>query len=110
MCLETHGTVCEWDGDKLTAWVSTQAVHGSRDNYAMALGIPQANVRVITQYMGGGFGSKFTPVRGGHHLRAAGQGRRRAGQADARPERGTPRQREPSVGHRARSGRRVSNN
>src|SRR5262249_43273930 len=24
VCLETHGTVCEWDGDKLTAWVSTQ--------------------------------------------------------------------------------------
>ncbi|MEO8258473.1 MAG: xanthine dehydrogenase family protein molybdopterin-binding subunit [Acidobacteriota bacterium] len=65
VCLETHGTVCEWDGDKLTAWVSTQAVHGSRDNYAMALGIPQANVRVITQYMGGGFGSKFTPYAEG---------------------------------------------
>ena len=29
VCLETHGRVCEWDGDKLTAWVSTQAVHGS---------------------------------------------------------------------------------
>ena len=26
--LETHGGICEWDGDKLTAWVSTQAVHG----------------------------------------------------------------------------------
>ena len=27
VCLETHGIVCEWDGDKLTAWVSTQGVH-----------------------------------------------------------------------------------
>ncbi|HVC21081.1 MAG TPA: xanthine dehydrogenase family protein molybdopterin-binding subunit [Vicinamibacterales bacterium] len=61
VCLETHGCVCEWEGDKLTAWVSTQAVHGTREGFAQALKIPQANVRVITQYMGGGFGSKFAP-------------------------------------------------
>ena len=57
--LETHGGICEWDGDKLTAWISTQAVHGSRDGIAGALKIPQGNVRVITDYMGGGFGSKL---------------------------------------------------
>ena len=61
VCLETHGTVCEWDGDKLTAWVSTQGVHQCADGFAQSLGIPRANVRVITQYMGGGFGSKFAP-------------------------------------------------
>jgi xanthine dehydrogenase YagR molybdenum-binding subunit len=61
VCLETHGAVCEWDGDKLTAWVSTQAVHGTKDGFARGLNIPAANVRVITQYMGGGFGSKFGP-------------------------------------------------
>jgi xanthine dehydrogenase YagR molybdenum-binding subunit len=61
VCLETHGCVCEWNGDQLTAWVSTQAVHGTREGFAQALGIPQANVRVITEYMGGGFGSKFGP-------------------------------------------------
>ena len=59
--LETHGCVCEWEGDKLTAWASTQAVHGTREGFATALDIPQANVRVITEYMGGGFGSKFGP-------------------------------------------------
>ena len=59
--LETHGCVCEWDGDKLTSWASTQAVHGTREQFAKALDIPQANVRVITEYMGGGFGSKFGP-------------------------------------------------
>ena len=59
--LETHGCVCEWDGDNLTAWVSTQAVHGTREGFAQGLKIPQANVRVITEYMGGGFGSKFGP-------------------------------------------------
>jgi xanthine dehydrogenase YagR molybdenum-binding subunit len=59
--LETHGCLCEWDGDKLTAWVSTQAVHGTREGFAQALKIPQANIRVITEFMGGGFGSKFGP-------------------------------------------------
>ena len=59
--LETHGCVCEWEGEKLTAWVSTQAVHGTREGFATSLGIPQANVRVITEHMGGGFGSKFGP-------------------------------------------------
>jgi xanthine dehydrogenase YagR molybdenum-binding subunit len=57
--LETHGGICEWDGDKLTAYVSTQAVHGTREGVAKALGIPQANMRVVTDYMGGGFGSKL---------------------------------------------------
>jgi len=74
VCLETHGCVCEWDGDKLTAWVSTQAAHGTAQGFAQGLAamtdrspedadlkVPQTNVRVITQYMGGGFGSKFGP-------------------------------------------------
>jgi xanthine dehydrogenase YagR molybdenum-binding subunit len=59
-CMESHGAVCEWDGEKLTAWVSTQGVNSARENFATALGIPQANVRVICQYMGGGFGSKLS--------------------------------------------------
>ena len=62
VCLETHGTVCEWDGDKLTAWISTQGINGARENFASALGIPQSNVRVICEYMGGGFGSKALSV------------------------------------------------
>src|SRR5204863_3317791 len=58
VCMETHGCVCEWDGDKLTAWVTTQGVHASRQQFADALQIRQANVRCITQYMGDGVGSK----------------------------------------------------
>ena len=61
VCLETHGCVCEWNGDTLTAWISTQAVIQSAQQFAQALGIPQSNVHCITQYMGGGFGSKFGP-------------------------------------------------
>ena len=58
VCLETHAVVSEWDDDKLTVWLSTQAVHGTAQQFAQTLKIPQTNVRVITQYMGGGFGSK----------------------------------------------------
>ena len=47
--LETHGSVCEWEGDKLTAWVSTQAAHGARDGIAKGLGVAQTNVRVIVE-------------------------------------------------------------
>jgi xanthine dehydrogenase YagR molybdenum-binding subunit len=46
---------------QLTARVSTQGVHGTAQQFAQSLKIPQSNVRVITQYMGGGFGSKFGP-------------------------------------------------
>jgi len=58
VCMESHGSVCEWDGDKLNVWISTQGVHGVAQQLAQALSIPQTNIRVITQYMGGGFGSK----------------------------------------------------
>jgi xanthine dehydrogenase YagR molybdenum-binding subunit len=61
-CMESHGTVCEWNGNNLTAWISTQGINGARENFASALNIPQANVRVICQYMGGGFGSKALSV------------------------------------------------
>ena len=57
--LETHGLICEWNGENLTAFCSTQAVHSVRDGLARSLGIPQANIRVVTDYMGGGFGAKL---------------------------------------------------
>jgi xanthine dehydrogenase YagR molybdenum-binding subunit len=57
--LETHGGIAEWDGDKLLLHVSTQGINASRDGVADGLGIPKPNARVITEYMGGGFGSKL---------------------------------------------------
>ena len=57
-CLETHGSVAVWEGDALTLWDSTQHIHGVRDQVALALGLNQNQVRVIKQYMGGGFGCK----------------------------------------------------
>ena len=57
---ETHGSVAAWEGDHLVVYDSTQAVHGVRDGLARALKIPAANVTVIKNYMGGGFGSKLS--------------------------------------------------
>ena len=58
MSLETHGGIAEWDGDKLTMYISTEGINPSRDGIADGLEISRPNARVITQYTGGGFGSK----------------------------------------------------
>jgi xanthine dehydrogenase YagR molybdenum-binding subunit len=63
--LETHGGVAAWDGSRLTIWSSTQDVYGARQQVADALGLPLNAVQVITQFMGGGFGSKFGAHRTG---------------------------------------------
>lgn len=57
--LETHGLVAHWEGDDLTVWASTQAIYSVREELAEALKIPASRIRVITEYMGGGFGAKF---------------------------------------------------
>lgn len=59
--LESHGCVCEWRGDDLYMWDSTQGVHGTRSGMARALEMPENQIHVITHHMGGGFGSKFGP-------------------------------------------------
>ena len=65
-CMEAHGQICHWtEPDHLTAWCSTQAVSGVASQLAEGLGIPAANVRVIADYVGGGFGSKFSVDRWG---------------------------------------------
>ena len=56
--LETHGAVARWDGDELTVWESTQHVFGVRAGLQAALRIPYKDIRVLCDYMGGGFGSK----------------------------------------------------
>ncbi|MBV9358722.1 MAG: xanthine dehydrogenase family protein molybdopterin-binding subunit [Chloroflexi bacterium] len=57
-CLEPHGCTASWEADQLTLWESTQAIWEVREQLARALGLPAHRVRVIKQYMGGGFGSK----------------------------------------------------
>ncbi len=57
--LETHGVVADWREDGLTVYASTQGTLSVRDELAAIFGLPKAKVRVLTEYMGGGFGAKF---------------------------------------------------
>lgn len=59
MCLEPHGSTCEWQDGKLLAHLSTQNVSGTGAQFAQPLGIPATDVTVHCDYIGGGFGSKF---------------------------------------------------
>lgn len=56
--LEPHGAVVSWEGDRLTAWVSTQGMFAARAELADAFALPTDRVRVICEYVGGGFGAK----------------------------------------------------
>lgn len=56
--LEPHAAVASWDGDELTAWVSTQGMFAAREELAKAFGLRKDAVRVRTEFVGGGFGAK----------------------------------------------------
>jgi xanthine dehydrogenase YagR molybdenum-binding subunit len=57
--LETHGNTVSWKDDGVTAWASTQGITSVRDGLAGNLNIPQSQIRVISEFMGGGFGAKL---------------------------------------------------
>ncbi len=57
--LETHGVVADWKPDGVTVYASTQGTSTVRDEIAEFFEVPKSKVRVITEYMGGGFGAKF---------------------------------------------------
>jgi xanthine dehydrogenase YagR molybdenum-binding subunit len=56
--LEPHATIAQWDGDRLTLYDATQYVSGVRDTVAKTLGIADDKVRVVSPFVGGGFGCK----------------------------------------------------
>lgn len=67
--LETHGLLVRWDGPKsMTAWASTQGIFSVRDELAEVFGLAAQDVRVITEYLGGGFGAKFGASAPGSRL------------------------------------------
>lgn len=56
--MEAHCLTVAWDGDKVTLHDSTQYVYATRQTLANAFGIPRENVRVLSPFVGGAFGSK----------------------------------------------------
>ena len=58
--IETHTALAKIEGGKITIWASTQSPFGIKEEVASALGFPSKDVRVITPFVGGGFGGKGT--------------------------------------------------
>jgi xanthine dehydrogenase molybdenum-binding subunit len=56
--LEPRVSIAQWDGDRLTVYASTQGISNCRTDIAKDLQIPLEKVRVVCQFMGGGFGNK----------------------------------------------------
>lgn len=56
--MEPQATIAAWNGDRLTCWTSTQTVAVAAAEIAAAIGIPRENIRIVSPYVGGGFGSK----------------------------------------------------
>jgi xanthine dehydrogenase YagR molybdenum-binding subunit len=57
--MEPHASIAAWEGDKLTLWTSNQMVNWGKKDMAKTLGIPPENVRLVSPYVGGGFGGKL---------------------------------------------------
>ena len=56
--METHAALASIENGKATVWASTQNPFGARGEIAQAIGLDAQNVRVITPFVGGGFGGK----------------------------------------------------
>ena len=72
-CLEAHGNVAEWTGEKLLTYSSTQNVPGLPGQIGQGLreqkvDVADKNIETICNYVGGGFGSKFGPDEWGIHV------------------------------------------
>ncbi len=56
--MEPHAVVCWWEGGKAVVHTSTQAIFGTRTMIAHAFQMPASDIRVISRFLGGGFGCK----------------------------------------------------
>jgi xanthine dehydrogenase molybdenum-binding subunit len=56
--LERRVSIAKWDAGKLTVFASTQGVSNARTDIAKDFNLPLSKVRVVSKYMGGGFGNK----------------------------------------------------
>jgi len=57
--MEPHASLAMWQRDKLTVWTSSQMIAWAVRDLSATLKIPKENVRVLSPYIGGGFGAKL---------------------------------------------------
>ncbi|MDR5827429.1 xanthine dehydrogenase family protein molybdopterin-binding subunit [Caballeronia sp. LP006] len=57
--IELHSTIAHWNGDSYTFYETSQAVSNHRGTLVQMLGVPKEKVRVISRYLGSGFGGKL---------------------------------------------------
>ncbi|MFL6710013.1 MAG: aldehyde oxidoreductase molybdenum-binding subunit PaoC, partial [Massilia sp.] len=57
--MEPHASIARWEGDKLTIWTSNQMIAWGVGDVARTLNLPKENVRLISPFIGGGFGGKL---------------------------------------------------
>ncbi|ROP81224.1 xanthine dehydrogenase YagR molybdenum-binding subunit [Stella humosa] len=57
--MEPHASIAAWEGDRLMVWSANQMIDWSRGDIALTLGIPKDKVRLVSPYIGGGFGGKL---------------------------------------------------
>ena len=57
--MEPHASIAAWEGDQLKLWTSNQMINWSVGDMAKTLGIPKDKVRLMSPYIGGGFGGKL---------------------------------------------------
>ena len=58
--MEPHATIASWDGDRLTCHTSIQQMNWGLRDLALTLGTPKDRIRLVSPYIGGGFGGKGT--------------------------------------------------
>jgi len=57
--MEPHASTAMWEGKKLTVWTSNQMIDWGRGDLAKTLGLPKDDVRILSPFIGGGFGGKL---------------------------------------------------
>ena len=59
--MEPHAAIAFWEGEQLTIFDKTQNVYGVQEHLAEGLGVPAENIRVVSPFVGGAFGSSLKP-------------------------------------------------
>jgi xanthine dehydrogenase YagR molybdenum-binding subunit len=57
--IEPQASIAAWQDGKVTVWMSTQMVSWTQTGLAKILGLPESDVRIVSPFVGGGFGSKL---------------------------------------------------